>query len=76
MKPLPQILGKGIDAGLAELEGWHRLKEREHRERLVLAHCWGKHTQVIEGCPECALDWALFLQHVINRPRDVRRFFQ
>ena len=73
---LPQIIGKGVDGDLAELEGWHRLKESQHRQRLMLAHAYGRHREVIEGCPECAQDWALFLAHVINRPRDVMEFFR
>ena len=73
---LPQILGKGIDGGLVELEGKQRVTVRDHRQRLMLAHVYGKHREVIEGCPECAQDWALFLAHVINRPRDVMEFFR
>ena len=64
---LPPILGKDIDGRLAELEGKQRTAARDHRERLVLAHCWGKHTQVIEGCPECQFDICVMLmawQHV------------
>ncbi len=73
---LPQILGKEIDGELAKLEGDYRAKQRQHRQRLMLAHVYGRHREVIEGCPECALDWALFIEHVINQPRDVMRFFR
>ncbi len=73
---LPQILGKGIDGKLAELEGWHRLKESQHRQRLMLAHVYGRHREVIEGCPECALEVGLFLMYLYEPPRDVRRFFR
>ena len=58
---LPPILGKDIDGKLAELEGWHRLKESQHRQRLMLAHVYGRHREVIEGCPECRFDICVML---------------
>ncbi|KKN54889.1 hypothetical protein LCGC14_0587820 [marine sediment metagenome] len=73
---LPRILDKEIDAELATLQGRQRIAARDHRERLILAHVYGRHTEVIEGCPECALDWALFIEHVSNRPRNVLEFFR
>ena len=66
----------GVSSEQMERDGRVRVAEQKHRLRLLYAHVYGQHTQVIEGCPECALDWALFLAHVIQRPRDVMEMFE
>ncbi len=74
--PLPALINQDIDARLAELEGWHRRIAQQHRQRLILAHAFGRHTEVIEGCPECATNIGLWLMRWYELPRDVRRMFE
>ena len=42
-----------------ERDGWLRLVEQKHRARLLYSHCYGKHTQIVEGCQDCAHEIAL-----------------
>ena len=40
-------------------DGRVRVAEQKHRLRLLYAHSYGKHTQIVEGCQECGYEIAL-----------------
>ncbi len=74
---LPPILGKGIAAELARLEGFHRQVAKRAREQLQTKHRYGHHkTAITAGCPSCGREVSLFMLRAFEPPRDTMEFFR